>query len=209
MSPIVRTESRSAASAADPRPEDRLAEALLRCMGRWGLAKTTVEDIAREAGMSRATVYRIVPGGKAAILDAAARNEVLRLAELVRLEIDRTGDLRDCAVGVLHCASTFLDQHEALRFMREHEPVALEQLLGFDHLDVLFASAGEVLRPSLARFLDDRDALDLGVWLARIVVSYLITPTPDVDLTRVEDARRLVDAFVLPGLRPQTPADRF
>ena len=51
--------------------ERRVAEALLRCVARWGLAKTTIEDLAREAGVSRATVYRLVPGGKQAVLYVA------------------------------------------------------------------------------------------------------------------------------------------
>src|SRR5437764_8400576 len=42
----------------------RIVEATLRCVARWGMAKTTLDDVAREAGLSRATVYRVVPGGK-------------------------------------------------------------------------------------------------------------------------------------------------
>ena len=36
----------------------RIRHAALVCVGRFGLAKTTVDDIAREAGCSRATLYR-------------------------------------------------------------------------------------------------------------------------------------------------------
>jgi hypothetical protein len=41
----------------------RILEATYVCVARWGLAKTTVEDAAREAKVSRATVYRTFPGG--------------------------------------------------------------------------------------------------------------------------------------------------
>ncbi len=44
--------------------EDRLIAATLSCVGRWGLAKTTIDDVARQAQCSRATVYRVFPGGK-------------------------------------------------------------------------------------------------------------------------------------------------
>ena len=44
--------------------DKRIVDATLRCVGRWGLAKTTLDDVAREAGCSRATVYRLFPGGK-------------------------------------------------------------------------------------------------------------------------------------------------
>ena len=38
----------------------KIIEATYACVARWGLAKTTVEDAAREAKVSRATVYRVV-----------------------------------------------------------------------------------------------------------------------------------------------------
>jgi hypothetical protein len=44
--------------------EQRVVDALLACIARWGVSKTTVEDVAREAGISRATIYRLFPGGK-------------------------------------------------------------------------------------------------------------------------------------------------
>ena len=45
-----------------PRRRGRIRDAALVCIGRFGLAKTTVDDIAREAGCSRATLYRYFDG---------------------------------------------------------------------------------------------------------------------------------------------------
>ena len=51
-------------------PRQRILEATYVCVARWGLSKTTVEDAAREAGLSRATVYRYFPGGRDELIDA-------------------------------------------------------------------------------------------------------------------------------------------
>src|SRR6266851_644407 len=59
-------------------PAIRMVDATLRCIARWGVAKTTLDDVAREAGCSRATVYRLFPGGKDGLLDAVARTETER-----------------------------------------------------------------------------------------------------------------------------------
>lgn len=191
--------------------ERRIAEALLECTGRWGLAKTTIEDVARSAGVSRATVYRLFPGGKQAILDAAARAEVRALVALISDELRDVDDLAECLVRSIHLAAGFLESHEALTFLREHEPVALEQVLAFDRLDAIFAVATGVLSPVLERFLDHRDAVETGVWVARLVVSYLSTPVAGADLSDRSDVERLVTTFVLPGIdvlqaqRPTTP----
>ena len=54
----------------DGGPRQRILEATYACVARWGLSKTTVEDAAREAGLSRATVYRYFPGGRDELIDA-------------------------------------------------------------------------------------------------------------------------------------------
>ena len=48
----------------------RIIEASYVCVARRGVAKTTVEDMAREAGMSRATIYRAFPGGRDEVINA-------------------------------------------------------------------------------------------------------------------------------------------
>ena len=55
----------------------RIIEATYACVARWGLAKTTVEDAAREANVSRATVYRNFPGGRDELIHAVVAWEFL------------------------------------------------------------------------------------------------------------------------------------
>ncbi|MCL6451972.1 MAG: TetR/AcrR family transcriptional regulator, partial [Acetobacteraceae bacterium] len=43
---------------------ERILEAAYVCVARFGLAKTTIEDVAKVAGVSRASVYRAFPGGR-------------------------------------------------------------------------------------------------------------------------------------------------
>ena len=43
---------------------DRLLAATYRCVSRFGLGKTTIDDVAKESGLSRATIYRQFPGGR-------------------------------------------------------------------------------------------------------------------------------------------------
>src|SRR6478672_13477313 len=47
---------------------DRLLAATYRCVSRFGLGKTTIEDVAKESGLSRATIYRQFPGGREELL---------------------------------------------------------------------------------------------------------------------------------------------
>lgn len=185
--------------------ERRIAEALLACMGRWGLAKTTVEDIAREAGVSRATVYRLFPGGKAAISEAAALADVARLVETLQMGLDGVTDRTERLAGALCLAARFFAGHEALNFLREHEPDEFERLVRLERLDTLLVAAGALVGPVLLPvFDDDVQAREAAVWLGRLVASHVITPSPSLDLTDADAARRLVTTFVLPGLAALT-----
>jgi AcrR family transcriptional regulator len=50
--------SKASATTATDDPRDRILAAAERCIQRHGIRKTTMEDIALEAGMSRPSVYR-------------------------------------------------------------------------------------------------------------------------------------------------------
>lgn len=180
--------------------ELRVADALMRCVGRWGLAKTTIPDIAREAGVSRATVYRLFPGGRSSILYTAVRVEVQRLLALLTAEAAEADSLEDCLVQGMHHAAVFLESHAALTYLRDHERAELDQVLSFERMDVLYVVSGAVTAPVFERFLAPEDAMAAGTWAARLVVSYLAEPADDVDLCDVDDVRTIVRRFMLPGL---------
>lgn len=181
-------------------PEERVVDAMFVCIGRWGLAKTTVEDVARSAGVSRATVYRLFPGGKNAIIQAGLATEVTRLVEALTERLASEDDLESCLGRAISVATTFLRRHEALAFVREHEWTAIESFLAHDRLDALFLIAGSAFGPALGRFLQPEEAERVAVWAARMVVSYMLTPSDGVDLGDEVTARRVVASYLLPGL---------
>ena len=67
---------------------ERLLLAAMECVGQWGVTKTTVDDVAREAGVSRATVYRLFPGGKPSMVQMATQPTVTRTAEATRRRVE-------------------------------------------------------------------------------------------------------------------------
>src|SRR2546423_4583695 len=73
-------------------PAQRVVDGALRCIARWGVAKTTLDDVAREAGCSRATVYRFFPGGKDALVQAVVRAEVDQFLDAVGRRLDAVAD---------------------------------------------------------------------------------------------------------------------
>src|SRR5688500_17872029 len=103
-------------STASPTAERRLAEAALRCVARWGVAKTSLDDIAREAGCSRATAYRLFPGGKEPLLAAVAAGEVRSFLYHLAARLSAADGLDDLLVTGITTASRALAGHEALRY---------------------------------------------------------------------------------------------
>ncbi len=180
--------------------EQRLVEAMLECIGRWGVAKTTAEDIARAAGVSRATLYRAFPGGKDVAMDALLRHEVGRFFDKMSPRLDAADTVEDLVtVGIVEAAS-FIHGHDALRYLLEHEP---ERVLpgAALRLDRAYAIATMFTAPHLRRFVADDAAAAAGAeWLVRILFSYVMTPSASLDLSDEAAVRRFVRTHVLPAL---------
>ena len=183
----------------------RIVDAALRCIARWGLAKTTLEDVAREAGCSRATLYRTFPGGKDAVLDAVAASELRRLELAVGLAVADATDLEDALVAAVTAVARHLEAHGTFQFLLAHEPELVLPHFAFDRLDALLAQVRAFGGPVLERFLAADEAARTAEWVARIVISYTCSPSAGVQLTDDASVRRLVQGFVLPGLSASVP----
>lgn len=184
---------------------ERLLDASLVLVARWGVGKTSLADVAKEAGCSRATVYRAFPGGKQHLFEALGRRELRSYLLAVLDAVDAADDLEDATTRALVVATRLLRDHDAARFVLDHEPGLLLPFLGFKQVDVLHAHTATVLGPRLERFLPADRAAWLAEWCARLFLSYLFQPDPDVDLAEPADARALLAGLVLPAFASPVP----
>jgi AcrR family transcriptional regulator len=180
-------------------PRVRLVDAALRCMGRQGTRKTTADDIAREAGVSRATLYRTFPGGKDAVTHAVVETEVARFFSGLAVVMGEAHDLADVLVAGIVYSADRLSSHEALTYLLDHEPEVVLPYLTFAPLDAVLAAASAFTAPFFGRWLEPEQAGRAAEWAVRIVISYLACPQ-DTDLTDERQARRLVTSFLVPGI---------
>jgi AcrR family transcriptional regulator len=184
------------------RIERRAVDALLQCIARHGLTKTTLDDVAREAGCSRATLYRYF-SGKRQLVCLTVASESERVASSIRAAADAQTTLEDTVVAVLGSATRELREHSALQFILAFEPEVVLPHVTFSAGDKFLVETGAVLAPSLERYVGVDRAARAGEWLARIVLAYALCPlhpTNSIDLTDDETTRTLVREFVLPGL---------
>jgi AcrR family transcriptional regulator len=194
--------------AADGRPgaahevggaEERVVTAALACVARWGFTKS-LDDIAREAGVSRATVYRLFPGGKPALLDAVVGHELRNLALALHEALDAADGLEDRLVAGIHLASRTIAGHAALQQVLAHEPELVLPHVAFDRFDGLLAAMADLVAPHLEPHVGPELALRTGEWVTRLVLSYTLAPSASYDLTDDADVRRFTRTFLLPGL---------
>lgn len=194
----------------DQSSEARIVTAVLECISRWGVAKTTSDDIARAAGISRATLYRVVPGGREVLFDLVLRHETARFFGTVAARLDDAADLEDLLVIGIHQAADFLLGHGALRALLDQEPELVVPSFAVNRLDHVYEIAVAFTAPHLARFLGPSDATRRRAdWLVRQLISYVVTPSPYLDLTDPGSVRAHVRAFVLPVLQsPVSPSPK-
>jgi AcrR family transcriptional regulator len=185
----------------------RLLDATAACIARVGLSKTTLDEVAREAGCSRATLYRYFPGKPPLLRALVSRDAAVLECELQAATADAP-TLEDAAVAIVLRAADWLAGHPALRFVMTAEPEVLLPHLAFDGADRLLHAGATVVAPALARFLDADAAERAGEWLARMILSYVSSPTELVDLADPISVRRLVADFVVPGLVSVSDASR-
>jgi AcrR family transcriptional regulator len=176
--------------------ETRVVEAMLECVGRWGLAKTTADDVARTAGISRATLYRTFPGGMDVVFDAVIRHETGRFFETITPRLDGAEGLDDLlAIGFVE-AARFLQGHQALGYVLLHEPERVLPSDSVDRLSHALAVATAFAVPHLARFAADGHA----EWIVRNFFSYALNPSPTLPLTDEAAVRRFVTTYLTPAI---------
>lgn len=180
---------------------EQLLQATYACVARWGLNKTTVEDAAREAGMSRATVYRYFPGGRDELMSAVVGWELNRFFLRLYEEVRDAATLEEVMERGLVFARRALLDHEVLQRVLQTEPEVLVPRLTVEGHQV-HRMVAAFLAPYLSRHgMTAGNELDAAAdFLARMVLSYITSPGR-WDLEDPEQVALLVRSELLAGVR--------
>jgi len=179
-------------------------DATLACVARWGLSKTTVEDVARQAGLSRATIYRYFPGGRDEIVDAVVSWQFLEFFGRLYDEVHGATSLEEVLERGLIFARRQVLGHEVLQKVLQTEPeVLLPKLTVESKRTVGFISGFLVPYLQEHGLPDGVEIHEAANFLARMILSYISAPG-GWDLADPDEVRRLVRMELLPGVVGQT-----
>ncbi|MEB4210294.1 TetR/AcrR family transcriptional regulator [Mycobacterium sp. 94-17] len=196
-----------AAPVTDTR--DLIVDSAFACFGKQGLQRATIVDIAKQAGVSRSTVYEYF-SDKASIVEACAEHASERFYREMSKAMDRGGTLED----KLCSAAVFVTQaRRVIASEKYFDEDAISLLLTKDAA-VLLRECVEFFAPYLAaaRLTGEvRKELDIeaaGEWFARILFSLFSTPSSTLDMDDPDVAAEFVRAHVVRGFGSDRPRPR-
>ncbi len=183
----------------------RILAASVVCVGRSGLSRTSLDEVAREAAVGRATVYRYFPGGRDELMAQTVAWEVLRFFQRLAEEVADAASLAVLLERGLMFAHRELAHHEVFQKVLETEP---ERLL--PHLSMsgplIVEALGDYLAPFLAKesLRGDATVEATADYLGRMILSFIIGQG-SWDLTDPARVRELVrDQLLLGVLAPES-----
>jgi len=198
--------STGAAAASNDTKErpvrERLLDSAEGCLEQFGPQKTSMEDVARAAGMSRATVYRYFENRDALLLAVASRQSSALASEAISY-LSRFNTISDWLVeGLLFTLREIPNRPVFASLVTSLDSRASGNLLlgstglvqiGVDVLQPMFANA-----KAQGLLRDDIDSEMLIEWLLRMLWTYLNAPSQVA--TDEEGMRKLFRMMLIPAV---------
>lgn len=183
----------------------QILAAALQCFGQLGIARTSIQDVARTAGVSRGTVYRYFDD-RQVLIEAAIEHGAERYYADAAAAMEGKTTLAE-QVGTMAevVARTQLEQHTRSRLM-EDDSELLVHIIG-DSADSIRRTASFLLPYIEAAKLrgeiaSDVDAAAASEWLARIIYSFVTVQRSEViDVSTPKAVAGYVQRFAVAGLR--------
>ena len=190
----------------------RILDAAFELFCRIGIPRTTMEDVARRAGVSRITVYRRF-ATKGVLVDQLIRREIVRYFDQFRRDIAGARTAADRVVAGFVSSLQALRRNPLIGGLMAADPNALVPATIGDGGRTLAAVrsfvAGQLRREQEAGNVAGDVNVDIVAELmVRVASSFLVIPSHIVDLDDDEQLRALARQFLVPMLGSTDAAKR-
>lgn len=163
------------------------------------MGKTAVDDVARAARLSRATIYRHFPGGKDQLIRETVMWETARIVNELQRTVAGAANLEDLLVETVTFGHRAVSTHEVLQKVLETEPQRILPAL-LSETPWLVGLLASHLQPAIEAEPGKRDEIDsaaAAAHLSRLILSFITAPAGR-DLDDPDTARALVRSQFLP-----------
>ena len=184
----------------------RILDAAYELFCRIGIQRSTMEDVARGAGVSRITVYRRF-ATKGALVDQLVRREIRRYLDQFRIDIEHAETAADRVVLGFVSSLRAFRRNPVIRGLMAADPNAVIPSTIGDGGRTL-ATVREFVAGQLRREQDAGNvASEVNVeivaeLMVRVCSSFLVIPSHIVDLDDDEQLSDLARRFLVPMLEP-------
>jgi AcrR family transcriptional regulator len=186
------------ATAIQPRDiEAAIFSAVDSCVTQWGWDKVTMDDICVTAGVSRATVYRLFPGGRDVLFEAVRLGKLEDFFTAMRAHVEGSESLEELLVRCIVVASSELKHDEHLAMMLATVPGETLGDLTVSGLGRIVRVATAFITPLTDEFIPAAEAAHIVEVMCRLVISYYLSPSLTLDFANEDATRSLVRTFLL------------
>lgn len=178
-------------SEIDDPIREQLLDAAAAQFESVGIARSTMNDITRRAGVARMTLYRRF-ANKQELVEATLLREASWFLSDLRREIDAHDTIEDKLTEGFAFTVEALRDHDLLNRLLETEPEATVPHFTVQGAPLITAAAhflaGEISRAAPDE-RSDHEVLVVAELTARLVVSFVLTPSTTIDLDDPEVSR--------------------
>ncbi|SFI69684.1 DNA-binding transcriptional regulator, AcrR family [Amycolatopsis regifaucium] len=172
-----------------------------------GIRRSTMEDVARRAGVSRITAYRRF-ATKDALVEQVVRREFRRYFDQFLIDIQDAESAADRVVLGFASALRAIRHNPLIGGLMTVEPDVLVPSMVSDGGHTLATVqrfvAGQLRREQHAGHVsEDVDVELVAELMTRVSASFLVTPSHVIDLDDDEQVREVARRFLVPMLRPK------
>jgi len=158
-----------------------------------------MDDICVTAGVSRATVYRLFPGGRDVLFEAVRLSKLEDFFTAMRAHVEGSETLEELLVRCIVVASSELQHDEHLAMMLATAPGETLGDLTVSGLDRIVRVATAFITPLTDDFIPAAEAAHIVDVMCRLVISYYLSPSPTLDFANEDATRTFVRTFLLPS----------
>lgn len=184
----------------------RLLDAAHDQFRRFGIRRSTMEDVARRAGVARITAYRRFTT-KDALVEHVVRREFRRYFDQFLIDIKQAETVADRVVLGFVSALQAIRSNPLIGGLMAAEPdLVVPSMIGDDGRTLATVQrfiAGQLRREQEAGNVSgDVDVELVAEMMTRVCTSFLVTPSLVVDLDDEEHLRMIARQFLVPMLEP-------